>query len=70
MERGDKQRLERSQIGQALVLFQAADLRFAVADRDGKLELRELFTAAQEFQIFAKGSGRSDRWGQNGHVPP
>ena len=44
-----------SQIGQALVLFQTADLCFAVADRDGKFQLGEPFAAAQVFQQIAKG---------------
>ena len=44
MEGGDEERLEGGQIGQALVFFQAADLRFAVADRDGKLQLGEPFS--------------------------
>jgi len=55
MQRRQEQRLERREIGQALVLFQPANLRFAVANLDGKLQLGEPFAPAQIFQQIAKG---------------
>lgn len=61
MERGDEQRLERGLIRQTLVFFQAADLRFTVANGDGKFQLREPFPPPQIFEQIAKageGVGR------------
>ena len=55
MQSRNKKRLEGSQIGQAPVLFQPADLRFAVAYTDGELQLGQLFASAEEFKQIAKG---------------
>ena len=54
MQGWNEDRFESGEIGQALVLFEAADLGFAVADRDGKLELGEAFAAAKIFKQVAK----------------
>ena len=53
--------LDGGEIGLALVLFEAADLRFAVANGDGKLELGEVFAPAQKFKQVAKGLERFGR---------
>jgi len=37
-----------------LILFQAADLRFAVANDDGEFELGKVFTTPQVFEQIAK----------------
>ena len=55
MQGRNKKRFEGGEIGQALVLFQPADLRFAVANGDGKLQLGEVFAAAEKFEQIAKG---------------
>lgn len=60
MQCRDEQGLERRQIGQPLVLFQAADLRFAVANREGKFQRRQPFSPPQYFNRspkVAKASG-------------
>ena len=65
----DEQGLERNQIRQTLVLFQPADLRFAVANRDGKFKLGEPLAAAQIFEQITKGREAFGCYGLGGHVP-
>ena len=61
MQGRNKKCFEDGEIGQALVLFQAADLCFAVANGDGKLKLGEVFAAAEIFEQIAKGLERFGR---------
>jgi len=42
-------------------LFQAADLRLAVANGDGKLKLGEMFATAEIFEQIPKGLERFGR---------
>ncbi len=58
MQGRNKKRFEGSQIGQSLVLFQAADLTFAVANLDGEVQLGEVFATAEIFEQIAKGLER------------
>ena len=51
----DKSCGERGFLGGALVLFQTADLGFAVANRDGKFALGQVRFAAQESQQLTEG---------------
>ena len=55
VERGDKARGDGGFVRRALVLLQAADLRLAVADRDGQFALGETGAAAQELEQLAEG---------------
>jgi hypothetical protein len=54
MKGGDEERLKRGEVGQPLVLLQAADLPFTIANRNGELQLGEPLPPAQVFEQVAK----------------
>jgi hypothetical protein len=41
VQSGNEKRRQHREIGQALILFETADLRFAIFDRDGKFALSQ-----------------------------
>ena len=64
---GEKERLHGGKIGQALILLETADLRFAVPDRDGEFELGEALAAAQKFEQVTEGVETGGVGGFGGH---
>ncbi len=61
VQRRDEQRGDGGEIGQALIVFEARDVRFSIADGDAEFHLRQPRAAAQVFQHRAKSIDRIGR---------
>lgn len=54
VEGGDEERRDRGQVGQAFVLFEAADMRLGVTDGLRQVTLGEVGALAQVFELAAE----------------